>query len=168
MTNIEGLYFHILEDCELKKGLIPRFKPLMFGIYYYPNSILESSRGYIFLSLLNDGKGYKFYFGHALELSVLLNGKSLTDKKRHKDKLELIPWKQGSVPESFSFRGNTIMSADECEEHIAFELSYIPNWAPNLIMNISNVTKGLSQTVELRKISLSKYPWSPEISRIKS
>ena len=167
MKNLEGLYFHILEDSELKRGLIPRFKPLMFGISSYLNSILDSSRGYIFLSLLQDGEGYKFHFGYAVELEVLLNGKAMTAKHRHKNSLELIPSSEGGVKESFSFRGNTILSADDYEEHFALEITYIPQYAPNLILDLTNVTKGLMQVVELKKISLSKYPWKPEIKTLK-
>ena len=167
MKDIEGLYFHVLEDSELKRGVIPRFKPVMFGISSYPNGIIDSSRGYIYLSLLETGEGYKFHFGYALELAVLLNGKAMTAKHRHKNSLELIPSSEGDVKESFSFRGNTILSVDDYEEHFALEVTYIPQYAPNLILNLTNVTKGLMQEVELRKISLSKYPWKSEIKTLK-
>lgn len=167
MTNIEGLYFHLLEESEVERRLIPRFKPLMFGIAAYTKSIHGSFKGYIYLSLLKNGSGYMFHFGYAQDLSVLTNGKSITAKHHHNDLLEFIPRSESDAAESISFRGNTIMSADGNEEYFSFLITYLPDFSPSLIMDLSNVSKGLSQTIELRKISSSKYPFDPTIRSLK-
>lgn len=170
MSNLDGLYIHLLDEYEVEQSIFPRYKPRMFNIV--ENLDLFRRRryfGFIYLSLCLDNGAYHFNFGydHGELDNRMSKFKRHSQKTSYKNTFETNPRKEGEVEGSYSLAANTVKYSDDYEEYFALRLSYIPTYRPNLILELTNVSIGLCQEIEMIKVGSPKYPFNSEILPLK-